>query len=82
MDHAVRWLKNRRLVEYDRAWLRPDPEATTYVQGRAWRLSELGEIAAQANGYVTGLTRQTDLREDQERIGWRAMRGITPTTAS
>ena len=69
VDHAIRWLKHRRLVEYDRAWLRPTPEATVFVQGRAWRLSELGEIAAEANGYVTGLTRQTDLWEDRERIG-------------
>jgi DNA-binding IclR family transcriptional regulator len=47
VSRALRWLKHRRL---------------TICSGhRWWRLSQTGEIAAQANGYVTGLSFQPQL---------------------
>ena len=69
VDHAIRWLKNRRLIDYGRAWLLPDPASQVYVQGRAWRLTALGEINAQDNAYVTGLTVQPDILDDRKAAG-------------
>lgn len=45
---ALRWLQRRDLIGHVRA---------------GWWLTDLGKIAVEANGYVTGLTVQTDLLE-------------------